>query len=397
MRIARACCGRLWSSSQSAAPRAGSSWRSACAARERGAAPAHVLDARARPPAGWSRNQSTMRSRHIEIGIALASPATACWMRGFAARRRRERGGDDPLRHRRRTERRRAACSGSPASTRSFPAPIIATNAANAAALSIQPGTGCVRHAETMLGRTIVTGRSPARRTVRCSARHLVSVYVFGWPVSASRRRSSSAARAERRVERLGIARQRREHLLHAVDAPAVGIGMGRDVGGGDAHVRLEARARARDLERVERALRVDGERLRERQRELDRRRAVDHVGDLGGDARARERLESECGTRDVAGQRLDALLPAVRKSGETRRGVDVRAAARCGVLRIARAHEREHALDPELLAAAQQLLEHDLAHEAGRAREQDRARQRSTIRARRCSTSAGSTPISRA
>ena len=134
---------------------------------------------------------------------------------------------------------------------------------------------------------------------------------------------------------------------------------------------RVLALVRARDLERMQRAARVDRERLGERQRELDRRRAVDHVRDLRGDARARRRREAEPGPRHVSRQRLDARLPAARVGREARRRGDVRAQPRRCVLGIARAHEREHALDTELRAAPQQLLEHDLADEAGRAGEQ--------------------------
>ena len=54
--------------------------------------------------------------------------------------------------------------------------PMSATKPANAARLSIQPGNGCSLHADTMLGRTIVSGTSPRSSRSRCSATHFDSV-----------------------------------------------------------------------------------------------------------------------------------------------------------------------------------------------------------------------------
>jgi hypothetical protein len=163
LRIARASCGRLCSSSHSAAPRAGSSWRSACAARSAGPRrPTYSTRAARRP--GGSRNHADDPLAAQRDRQRAREPATACWIRGAP----RGAGSNAAATIR---------CATDVARHHVEPRVRVAREHAQLARAdhrderrerrsAVDPARHRVRaHAETMLGRTIETGRSPARRT----------------------------------------------------------------------------------------------------------------------------------------------------------------------------------------------------------------------------------------
>ena len=87
---------------------------------------------------------------------------------------------------------------GRAAIVRMMPPPIMNATPANAALLSIQPGSGWRRLAEMIDGRQIVSATLPRRATSSCSAARLVKAYVFGYGASADGESSQTSQFASR-------------------------------------------------------------------------------------------------------------------------------------------------------------------------------------------------------
>ena len=142
-------------------------------------------------------------------------------------------------------------------------------------------------------------------------------------------------------------------------------------VRGRDGHHAHERGALFREREHVERGDDVGFRRVSNREIEFHARRAVNDVGRVCGDERARVCAEAALCGFEIARDDIDTARPIVRQRGEQFGVGDFVSEAffrreQRAVTRLTLANQHANAIDPERVFARQEIVQDHLAYEAG-------------------------------